>query len=96
MADRYFAYRAMQYSDDLYLEQGQVMQLAGLKKDAKLVAGGLLVPLQAQIEVVTCVTCGHEFTKQKHLKAHIKRAHTSQEPHAFVGSEAHEVVVARG
>ena len=82
MADRYFAYRAMQYSDDLYLEQGQVMQLAGLKNDAKLVSTGLLVPLRAQATVMTCTACGREYTKQKHLNSHIKRAHMQPEPTA--------------
>jgi hypothetical protein len=82
MADRYFAHRAMQYGE-AYLEQGQVVELAGLDNDAKWVATGALIPVSAQTQVVSCAVCGQAFSKQKLLKRHNKRVHVPQEYAAY-------------
>lgn len=78
--DLYYARRPFQYDNDLYVDQGQVVELRGLLNDEKLARLGyfeLLTPAQRS-HLTQCGECGAKFLTALFRDRHGDRQHRNR------------------
>jgi hypothetical protein len=78
--DLYYARRPFGYTDDLYVDQGQVVELAGAINDEKLTRLGYFekLPEEQRDVLVTCGECGQRFLSPHFRDRHGDRQHRNR------------------
>lgn len=73
----YYARRPFGYTDDLWVDEGQVVELRGVLNDEKLTRLGYFgeVPDAERGGVVRCGVCEAEFLTLRHRERHGDRRH---------------------
>lgn len=72
---RYIAKKPFGYCG-MALDTGQVIELAGVVNDVKLVSLGYFSELPVKVEVCRCGECGAEFAEEWQRQAHGEARHT--------------------
>jgi hypothetical protein len=78
--DLYYARRPFQYLDDLFVDQGQVVELAGVVNDEVLTRLGYFDRVQVHLRALTqCGECGASFISDQMRDRHGRLRHGTRE-----------------
>ena len=94
MSETYFARRSMTYGrngEEQRLDRGQILTLAGLVNDEKLVRLGYVALASKGIAIVECGKCNAKFATDEALASHGRDRHRSVQSDVIIGPDGRPV-----